>query len=101
MGFACTNLEVEPESLTTSDLVFEEPESYRAFLARVYAGLAVSGQIGPSGDADIQGIDEGFSNYIRQLWKAQELTTDEAVIAWEMKGCLIITNTIGLLPTSL
>ena len=86
MGFACTNLEVEPESLTTSDLVFEEPESYRAFLARVYAGLAVSGQIGPSGDPDIQGIDEGFSNYIRQLWKAQELTTDEAVIAWGDEG---------------
>lgn len=27
-------------------------------------------------------IDEGFSNYLRQYWKAQELSTDLAKIAW-------------------
>jgi hypothetical protein len=32
--------------------------------------------------ADISGIDEGESQYIRGYWLLQELTTDEAVIAW-------------------
>ena len=55
-------------------------------LAKLYAGLAVSGQEGPAGQPDISGIDEGFSTYIRQYWKAQELSTDEAVIAWHDEG---------------
>ncbi len=83
---ACTDLDIEPESRSTANNVFSDPASYEAFIARVYAGLSVSGQIGPSGDADIKGIDEGFSNYLRQYWKAQELTTDEAVIAWGDEG---------------
>src|ERR687890_166063 len=53
-----------------------------AFLAKIYAGLAVSGQQGAAGQPDISGIDEGFSQYLRLYWEAQELPTDEAVIAW-------------------
>ncbi|HEY9046687.1 MAG TPA: RagB/SusD family nutrient uptake outer membrane protein [Ohtaekwangia sp.] len=78
----CTDLDVAPESSATADLVFTEPAAYKQFLAKIYAGLAISGQQGPAGDPDITGIDEGFSTYLRQYWKAQELTTDEAVIAW-------------------
>lgn len=66
----------------TADLVFEDPASYRQFLARIYAGLAVSGQEGPAGNADISGIDEGFGQYIRGFFYHAELTTDEALIAW-------------------
>ena len=44
--------------------------------------LALSGQQSAAGDPDIFGIDEGFSQYLRQYFNAQELTTDEAVIAW-------------------
>ena len=66
----------------TSANVYENPDSYYQVLAKVYAGLAVSGQQGPHGMADISGIDEGFSTYLRQYWKAQELSTDEAIIAW-------------------
>jgi hypothetical protein len=66
----------------TADLVFEDPTSYKRFLARVYAGLAVSGQEGPSGRADISGIDEGFGQYLRGLFYHAELSTDEALIAW-------------------
>ena len=50
--------------------------------AKLYAGLIVGGQDGGDGNADIQGIDGGFSNYGRLYWKLQELTTDEAIIAW-------------------
>lgn len=66
----------------TADLVFEDPASYKKFLARVYAGLAVSGQEGPAGQADISGIDEGFGQYLRGFWYHTELSTDEALIAW-------------------
>lgn len=79
---SCTDLDVEPKSKATGNIIFNNPEAYKQFLAKLYAGLSVSGQQGPAGDADIKDIDEGFSSYLRQYWKAQELTTDEAVIGW-------------------
>ncbi len=79
---ACTDLDVKPKSSATGDVIFNNSQAYLQFLARLYAGLAISGQQGPAGNPDIKGIDEGFSNYLRQYWKAQELTTDEAVIGW-------------------
>ncbi len=66
----------------TSATVYQTPENYYHVLAKVYAGMAVSGQQGPAGMPDISGIDEGFSTYLRQYWFAQELPTDEAVIGW-------------------
>lgn len=79
---ACTDLDIEPKDLATANNVFKDPSQYKAFLAKLYSGLATSGQEGPVGQADIEGIDEGFSQYIRALWKAQELPTDEAVTGW-------------------
>ena len=78
----CTDTTELPTSTITDTNYFDEPSSYRAFLAKIYAGLAVSGQQGPAGNGDIKGIDEGFSQYLRLYWEAQELPTDEAVIAW-------------------
>jgi len=78
----CTDLTVEPKSTVTEANIFNDPASYRSFVARVYAGLAVSGQQGAAGRPDISGIDEGFSQYLRLLWEAEELPTDEAVIGW-------------------
>lgn len=81
---ACFNdLDTVPlNNEVTSAVVYDNPEAYRQVLAKLYAGLAVSGQEGPSGRPDISGIDEGFGQYIRGLWYHQELTTDEAVIGW-------------------
>ena len=78
----CTDTTVEPKSTITDANVFNDAGSYRAFLARIYTGLAVSGQQGAAGRPDIQGIDEGFSQYLRLYWEAQELPTDAAVIGW-------------------
>jgi len=83
---ACTRLEVEPRSTESAEVFFAEEGSYRAYLARIYAGLAVTGQQGPAGDPDLQNIDEGFSSYLRQYWQLQELTTDEAIIGWTDEG---------------
>ncbi len=85
-SLGCTDLGVEPKSTVTEANVFNDANAYRAFLARLYTGLAVSGQQGPAGRPDIQGIDEGFSQYLRLYWEAQELPTDEAVIAWNDVG---------------
>lgn len=78
----CSDTTELPTSTITDTNYFNEPSAYRSFLAKIYAGLAVSGQQGPAGNPDIQGIDEGFSQYLRLYWEAQELPTDEAVIAW-------------------
>ena len=77
-----SELDKQPVTELTEGQAFADPEAYSEFLARVYAGISVSGQEGPAGRPDIQGIDEGFSNYLRQYWKHQELNTDEAIIAW-------------------
>lgn len=78
------DLDVTPKdpNIVTSLTVYDSPEAYKQGLAKLYATFALSGQQGPSGQADIAGIDEGFSNYLRQYWNAQELSTDEAVMAW-------------------
>jgi len=83
---ACTDLDLKPKTTSTADVLFTDEDSYRRFIARVYAGLAVTGQQGPAGQADISSLDEGFSNYLRQYWQLQELPTDEAVISWGDDG---------------
>jgi hypothetical protein len=82
----CTDTTVQPKSSITSANIFTDASSYQAFLARVYSGLAVSGQQGAAGNGDIQGIDEGFSQYLRLYWEHQELPTDEAIIGWNDIG---------------
>lgn len=85
-GAGCTDITTEPKSTVTGANIFNDPGSYRAFLAKLYAGLAVTGQEGPAGRGDIQGIDEGFSHYLRLMWQLQELPTDEAVLGWGDAG---------------
>ena len=81
-----TDLSLQPLSQITSGNIFSDPASYQAFLAKLYAGLSVTGQSGPDGSPDINGIDEGFSQYVRGYWQLQELPTDEAIIGWGDTG---------------
>jgi len=78
--------DLDPEdqggNLLNANNVYKTVNDYKQGLAKVYAAFAVSGQQGPAGQGDISGIDEGFGQYLRAYWNAQELTTDEAVIAW-------------------
>jgi hypothetical protein len=76
----------------TSAVVYDDPANYKKVLAKLYAGLALSGQEGPAGQADISGIDEGFGQYLRGYWYHQELTTDEAVIGWADQTILDFHN---------
>ena len=80
---ACTKkLDPKPTNDVTSATVYATPAGYKEVLAKVYGSFALTGNQGPAGNGDVQGIDEGFSDFYRLYWKAQELSTDEAVISW-------------------
>ena len=76
------DLDQIPDYSANAEVVYKTAASAEQVLGRLYATFAVSGQQGPAGNPDISGIDEGFSNYLRQYWQIQEVTTDEAVIGW-------------------
>src|SRR6202012_1265261 len=80
------NLILTPNTQLTSEQVYSTPQGYKESLAKVYGSFALTGNQGPAGSGDIAGIDEGTSDFFRLLWYAQELPTDEAVIAWGDPG---------------
>ncbi|SHN28686.1 RagB/SusD family nutrient uptake outer membrane protein [Mucilaginibacter sp. OK098] len=75
-----------PNYQVTSEKVYSTALGYKESLAKVYGSMALTGNQGPSGQGDVQGIDEGTSDFFRLLWYAQELPTDEAVIGWGDPG---------------
>ena len=83
------NLDRDPFYEKTPEQVFTNFDNYPGLLAKVYAGLATSGQRGPDGSGDLKGLDEGFGQYTRALYNCQELTTDVAVVAWNSDAGLI------------
>lgn len=76
---------IDPDSFTEND-VFANANEAKGALAKLYSSLALTGQAGPAGDADITGIDEGTSQYSRMLFSLNELTTDHAVVGWGDPG---------------
>jgi hypothetical protein len=60
--------------------------SYEGLFNKCYATIAMAGNGGANGDCDIDGIDGGTSGYIRQMWNANELPTDEAINGWGDDG---------------
>ena len=80
------NTILTPNYEVTSQQVYANAAGYKQALAKVYSAMATTGNQGPAGQADIQGIDEGTSDFFRLLFYAQELPTDEAVIAWGDPG---------------
>lgn len=68
--------------VTTSATLFDNPASYKEFLAKLYGSLALSGQKGQFGAPEIQASDEGTTCFLREYWAAQEVTTDECLNAW-------------------
>ena len=51
-------------------------------LNKIYSSFVLTGQQGPSGKKDIQDVDEGFSDFFRNMWELQEFTADEASWVW-------------------
>ena len=52
-------------------------------LNKIYGNLALTGLTGPHGSSDLPSdIDEGMSVFMRVVWYANELSSDEALCAW-------------------
>src|SRR6266542_6813332 len=77
-------LDLFPQNDLTPEKTYSTAAGYKAVLAKVYGGLAVTGNQGPSGSPDIQGgLDEGSQvPFVRAFFNHEELPTDEAVVAW-------------------
>ena len=79
---SCTgDLDVTPIDPSTT-MVVDEPALY----SKCYANMALAGQGGANGDCDIDGLDGGTTGFVRQMWNAGELVTDEAICAWGDEG---------------
>jgi hypothetical protein len=80
---SCTKrLDLLPTNDVTAATVYSTPTGYKEAFAKVYGAFALTGNQGPAGNGDVQGIDEGVSDFLRLYWKSQELSTDEAVVGW-------------------
>jgi len=79
---SCTgDLDVTPID-PSKTMVPDEPSLY----TKCYANMALQGQGGQGGDCDIDGLDGGTAGFVRQLFNANELTTDESICAWGDPG---------------
>jgi starch-binding outer membrane protein, SusD/RagB family len=77
-------LDLFPQNDFTPEKAYSNAAGYKAVLAKIYGTLSSTGNSGPAGSADINGgLDEGKQvAFLRGLFNAQELPTDEAVVAW-------------------
>ena len=57
-----------------------------AVFAKCYATFGVTGQKGPDGNGDVDGIDEGTSSFYRMFWELNEFCTDEGWWIWNDVG---------------
>lgn len=86
----------DPQSITSGDFS-KDPKGYMGdVMAKCYSSLAVSGQSGPGGGADISGLDGGTSNWSRVIFMLNEFTTDEVSWIWPDVGVFdLCTSTWG------
>lgn len=80
------DLDLTPKYGLNAESVYSVDTNYKHVLAKIYGGLILTGNKGPSGAPDFGTGDEGFSSFIRALWNLQELPTDEAVCGWTDPG---------------
>ncbi len=71
---------IDPDTVTAKQ-VYKDANTAKMALAKVYGGLALTGQ-GAGGGGDIAGDDEGATGFSRTLFCLQELPTDEAKNCW-------------------
>ena len=57
-----------------------------AVFAKCYATFGSTGQKGPDGNGDVDGIDEGTSSFYRMFWELNEFCTDEGWWIWNDVG---------------
>ncbi|MGI4869550.1 MAG: RagB/SusD family nutrient uptake outer membrane protein [Janthinobacterium lividum] len=79
----CTkDLDRTPFYDLNTESVYGDFSNYIKVVAKLYGGFNLSGNPGQPDVFPGQGKDEGETSYLRAWWYLQELTTDEAVVAW-------------------
>jgi hypothetical protein len=89
MVTSCTkDLDRLPTNDITASQVYSTAQGYRQAMAKVYGSFATTGNQGPVGNNDLQGVpDEGnHADFLRMFFYTQELPTDEAVYTWGDAG---------------
>ena len=81
MGMVACSLDREPLDPNT-DTKFNKD----AVFAKCYATFGTTGQKGPDGSGDVDGIDEGTSSFYRMFWELNEFCTDEGWWIWNDVG---------------
>lgn len=69
---------IDPSANATADV--------NALFNKCYANLGVAGNGGANGDCDVDGLDGGTTGFVRQMFNANELTTDESICCWGDDG---------------
>ncbi|MCD8078957.1 MAG: RagB/SusD family nutrient uptake outer membrane protein [Bacteroides sp.] len=54
--------------------------------AKIYATMALTGQEGPAGKGDVDGIDEGTSAFYRLIFTVNQYPSDETICSWTDDG---------------
>ncbi len=70
------------------DVTPKDPNNIQYFeqngiFTKIYSTLALTGQNGPDGNGDVEGIDEGVSAFYRMIWELNEFPTDEGWWIWD------------------
>lgn len=74
-------------NVLTPDKFQEDPRGYLGgILGKCYSSLAISGQYGPNGDADIKGMDGGTSQWTRVMFYLEDLPTDIGLWIYQDSG---------------
>ncbi|MCD7930858.1 MAG: RagB/SusD family nutrient uptake outer membrane protein [Tannerellaceae bacterium] len=83
MGFSsCTgDLDVTPIDPSVTQEFNQD-----GVFAKIYAAMVLTGQKGPDGAGDVDGIDEGTSAFYRLIFTLNEYPTDEAICSWGDPG---------------
>lgn len=83
LGFSSCVGDLDVTPIDPSTVMTPDP---MGLFNKCYANMAVAGQGGANGDCDIDGLDGGTTGFVRQIFNANELTTDEAICCWGDEG---------------
>ena len=78
------DLDVQPVNANTADKQYSTPAGYKQVLAKAYGSYSLVSSTGVgNSDVNIAGItDAATTDFVRSYWNLQELTTDNAICAW-------------------
>lgn len=102
LSVSCTDdLNRFPANKSTSDIVYSDFDGYFGAATKVYASLALTGNKGAAGEADIKGIDEGnYTSFVRGLYYMQTLPTEESLCTWLQDDGIEGINSINFSPNN-